>query len=120
VYTKPGINLYTDNVDRMVAFYSGLGFSETFRSPTHVELTLDGFTIGIASASAAQDDHGLSPRPTAEVAVHTDDADSAFTTLTSQGAPPLSTPHDFADGLRLAWVADPDGNRVRIIQRRKR
>jgi catechol 2,3-dioxygenase-like lactoylglutathione lyase family enzyme len=118
VFAKPGINLYTDDVDRLVAFYEDLGFRETFRSATHVELTMDGFTVGIASAAAAQRDHGFEPGSTAEIAVRTADADAAFAALTARGAPGLSTPHDFINGLRLAWVSDPDGNPVRIIQRR--
>ena len=118
MFTKPGINLYTDDIDRLVAFYEDLGFRETFRSPDHVELTMDGFTVGIASAAAAQRDHGFEPGSTAEIALRTADADAAFAALTAQGAPALSTPHDFVSGLRVAWVADPDGNPVRIIQRR--
>ena len=50
---------------RLVRLYEGLGFRETFRTPreetpVHVEVGLDGFTIGIA-VDAAIADHGLNP-----------------------------------------------------------
>ena len=65
---NPAINIYSHDVMRLVGFYQRLGFRETFRTPrqgvpVHVELTLDHFTIGIASVDAAIADHGLKPRP---------------------------------------------------------
>jgi hypothetical protein len=67
MFTRPAINVYSRDVVRLADFYNGLGFRETFRTPTsgtpvHVELTLDGFTIGIASVDTAIRDHELSPR----------------------------------------------------------
>ena len=58
------INLYSRDLPRAVAFYSGLGFVETFRTPAsgetvHVELKLDGFTLGIATIEAAREHHLL-------------------------------------------------------------
>jgi uncharacterized glyoxalase superfamily protein PhnB len=111
---------------RLVAFYEGLGFRETFRTPkegqpVHVEVTLNGFTIGIASVDAAVADHGLRPelggRPV-EIVLWTDDTDRDYARLTAAGAPSLSPPHDFLASLRLAWVADPDGNPIQLAQHR--
>ena len=67
MFSNPAINVYTHYLLRLVAFYEGLGFRETFRTPkdgapVHVEVVLDGFTIGIASVDAAIADHGLAPR----------------------------------------------------------
>jgi catechol 2,3-dioxygenase-like lactoylglutathione lyase family enzyme len=104
-----------------------LGFTETFRTPQagapiHVEMKLDGFTIGIATVETAMRDHGLSPGGDGrwiEVVVWADDTDEAVRRLTAAGAPLLSPPHDWLDGrLRLAWVADPDGNPIQIAQRK--
>lgn len=55
---KPQINIDTHDVARLVAFCTGLGFDEGFRTPAggahvHVELALDGFTVGIAAVEAA-------------------------------------------------------------------
>ncbi len=126
MFRSPAINLYSQDVPRLVAFYERLGFRETFRTPTegrpvHVEITLDGFTVGIASAESAAADHGLRPelggRPV-EIVLWSDDTDQAYARLVSEGAPSLSPPHDVLSHLRLAWVADPDGNPIRLAQRR--
>jgi catechol 2,3-dioxygenase-like lactoylglutathione lyase family enzyme len=126
MFSSPGINVYSRDVMRLVRFYEGLGFRETFRtpedgSPNHVELVLDGFTIGIASVEAAIADHGLSPslggRPV-EILLWTDDTDRDYARLIADGAPSLSPPHDWLSDLRLAWVADPDGNPIQLAQRR--
>ena len=78
---SPAINIYSHEVIRHVRFYEGLGFRETFRTPkegtpVHVEVVLDGFTIGIAAVEAAIADHGLNPnlggRPV-EIVLWTDD-----------------------------------------------
>jgi catechol 2,3-dioxygenase-like lactoylglutathione lyase family enzyme len=125
VFRSPAINIYSRDVPRLVSFYKDLGFRETFRTPAegtpvHVEVVLDGFTIGIASVEAAIEDHGLSPnlagRPV-EVVLWTDDADRDYARLTAAGAPSLSAPHDFLSSLRLAWVADPDGNPIQLAQK---
>ena len=127
-FSSPAINVYSRDVVRLVTFYEGLGFHETFRTPKdgtpdHVELVLDGFTIGIASVEAAIADHGLNPnlggRPV-EIVLWTDDTDGDYARLIADGAPSLSTPHDWLSDLRLAWVADPDGNPIQLAQHRKR
>jgi catechol 2,3-dioxygenase-like lactoylglutathione lyase family enzyme len=127
VFSSPAINIYSLDVIRLVRFYEGLGFRETFRTPkegtpVHVEVGLDGFTIGIAAVGAAIADHGLHPdlggRPV-EIVLWTDDVDRDYARLTADGVPSLSAPHDFLSDLRLAWVADPDGNPIQLAQKRK-
>ena len=126
MFRDPAINIYSHDLVRLVRFYEGLGFRETFRTPkdgtaVHVEVALDGFTIGIADVDAAIADHGLDPdlggRPV-EIVLWTDDVDRDYTRLTAAGAPSLSAPHDFLSDLRLAWVADPDGNPIQLAQTR--
>lgn len=126
-FRNPAMNIYSRDVVRLVRFYASLGFQETFRTPAdgtpvHVELTLDGFRIGVASVDAAVADHGLRPdlggRPV-EIVLWSDDTDRDYACLTAAGALSLSPPHDFlADTLRSAWVADPDGNPIQLVQRR--
>ncbi len=119
------INLLTQEVERLVEFYQRLGFRESFRlpssgKPSHVEVTLNHFTIGISSVAAAIEDHGIHPnlggRPVVLV-LWTDDTDGDYARLVAQGAPSLHAPRDFLADLRTAWVADPDGNPVNLVQR---
>jgi predicted enzyme related to lactoylglutathione lyase len=126
-FKSPMINLYSRDLPRAVAFYSYMGFVETFRTPesgdpAHVELKLDGFTLGIATLEAAREHHGLRPEGKGrwiEIVVWTDDTDSALKDFASKGAPVLSPAHDFLGGeLRAAWIADPDGNPIQLVQRR--
>jgi predicted enzyme related to lactoylglutathione lyase len=52
-----------------------------------------------------------------EIVLWTDDTDAAVNALTAKGAPLLSQAHDFLDGrLRSAWIADPDGNPIQLVQ----
>ena len=121
--------MYTHDVLRLVSFYEGLGFKETFRfpdkgDPVHIEMKLDNFTLGVASVESATKDHGLKPelggRPI-EIVLWTDNTNGEFARLTTTaGAKALSRPHDWLDGkLRIAWIADPDGNPIQIVQKQK-
>jgi catechol 2,3-dioxygenase-like lactoylglutathione lyase family enzyme len=100
-FSAPQINLYSADLDRALAFYQGLGFVETFRTPEtgapeHIEATLDGFTLGIATLAAARDHHGLEPGAghSIELVFQTDNPDEAVAALTAKGAPLLVPPHD--------------------------
>ena len=117
--------LFSADLPRAVAFYASLGFRETFRvpadgDPIHVDLGLDGYTIGIASVASTRQDHGLDPvaeGQRAAVILWTDDVSTAYETLVDAGAPALGAPHRWLERLLIAWVADPDGNPVQIVQR---
>jgi predicted enzyme related to lactoylglutathione lyase len=84
---------------------------------------LDGFTPGIATIEAAKARHSLRPGGEGrwiEIVLWSDDTDAALKTLVARGAPLLSPGHDFLDGeLRAAWVADPDGNPIQLVQRKR-
>ncbi|WUD77204.1 VOC family protein [Streptomyces sp. NBC_00510] len=123
-FRTPQVILFSDDLPRAVAFYVRLGFTETFRVPTegepmHVDLMLDGYKIGIASAASTRDDHGLDPLvhgQRAAVILWTDDTTAAYDALVADGAPALAPPHAWLDRLLIAWTADPDGNPVQIVQ----
>jgi len=126
MFSAPQITLYSKDIRRALDFWAGLGFAEVFRyapagEPVHVELALDGFKLGIADVAAARADHGLDPNldgQAIEVVLWCADTDAAYAKLTAAGAPVLSRPHDWLDELRLAWVADPDGNPIQLVSRR--
>ena len=124
-FRAPQINLYSRDLPRAVAFYKQFGFKETFHTPEtgpieHIELQLDGFTLGIATFQAARHTHKLHPGGEghwSEIVVRTDDADKAVQALVEKGAKLITPPHDFAGGqIRAGWIADPDGNPVQIYQ----
>ncbi|MEV4197909.1 VOC family protein [Micromonospora globbae] len=125
MFRTPQVILFSQDVTRAAEFYAGLGFTETFRVPTegepiHVDLVLDGYTIGIASVASTRDDHGLDPVPEGQrvaVILWTDDTARAYAELTAAGVPALIPPHRWLDRLLIAWVADPDGNPIQIVQR---
>jgi catechol 2,3-dioxygenase-like lactoylglutathione lyase family enzyme len=124
MFRDPQVILFSENVPRAVAFYSTMGFVETFRVPTagepiHVDLFLDGYKIGIASVASTRADHGLDPigeGQRAAVVVWTDDIAAAFAHMTANGSPALAAPHEWLGRLLIAWVADPDGNPVQLAQ----
>jgi catechol 2,3-dioxygenase-like lactoylglutathione lyase family enzyme len=127
-FSAPMINLYSRDLPRAVAFYSKLGFVETFRTPTmgtpeHIQLKLDGFTLGIATIDAAREHHALRPGGEGrwiEIVLWTDNTDAAVKSLVADGVPLLTRAHDFLEGkLRAAWIADPDGNPIQLVQRKQ-
>lgn len=123
-FRAPQVILFSHEVQRAATFYERLGFTETFRTPTegepiHVDLALDGYKIGIASVASSRDDHGLDPVPEgqrAAVVLWTDDTAAALARLTADGAPALADPYEWLGRLLIAWIADPDGNPIQIVQ----
>ena len=120
------INLYAVDVERCVAFYAAIGFSESFRTPRdgppiHVELRWRDLTLGVASVESARADHGLAVSAEGnamELCLWCDETDAAYASLLAAGGTSMSEPHDWLDGsLRVAWVADPEGNPIELVQR---
>ncbi len=126
-FSSPMVNLYTRDLPASLAFYGGLlGFEETFRAPTpeapdHVELRLDGVTLALSTAEAAERVHGLPASPGThgfQLVVWTDDVDPAYDALVAAGVPSHTAPHDTGNGNRNAVVRDPDGNLVELVAQR--
>ncbi|PYZ95972.1 glyoxalase [Alteribacter lacisalsi] len=124
IFRTPQVILFSSDVAGSASFYESLGFTETFRVPTdgdpiHIDLVLDDYRIGIASISSTRDDHGLAPLShgqRAAVILWTDDTPAAFKTVTSKGAKPLVSPHEWLGRLLIAWIEDPDGHPIQIVQ----
>jgi lactoylglutathione lyase len=130
VFENPQINLYVADVEVSARFYrEHFGFVETFRAPKqgrpdHIELRLGGLVLGFGSIEALREVHGVEVSsggpPRGEVVLWTDDVDSAYADLTAKGVTELSPPHDFlGTTLRATWFADPDGNPVHLVMRRR-
>jgi catechol 2,3-dioxygenase-like lactoylglutathione lyase family enzyme len=121
------VNLYTRDIEAGLRFYRDLlGFVETFRAPSegrpqHVELRLNGFTLGLGTVEAAQEVHGIKAAPGSPamvLVVWTDDVDGAYHKLVAAGVPSLQPPHDTGNNNRNALLRDPDGNLVEIVAKR--
>jgi len=127
MFTEGLVNLYTRNIEAGIRFYRDLlGFRETFRTPkegapTHVELTLNGFGVGLGTVEAAKRRHGVDASPGSPAMVlvmWTDDLDKSFKLMASAGTPVVQPPHD-AGNNRSALLRDPDGNLVEIVAKRR-
>jgi catechol 2,3-dioxygenase-like lactoylglutathione lyase family enzyme len=123
IFRTPQVVLFSADLPRAVEFYRQLGFTEVFRTPPtgepiHVDLTLDGYRIGIASVESTRNDHGLDPIAEGQrvaVILWTDDTRAAYQDLIAQGAVPLKAPSEWLGRLLIAWTADPDGNPIQIV-----
>lgn len=120
------VNLYTRDIEAGLRFYRDLlGFKETFRAPKqgaleHVELTLNGFGVGLGTVEAGKRVHGVDAAPGSPamvLVVWTDDVDRAFRHLTAAGTPVVLAPHDPGNNNRTALLRDPDGNLVEIVSK---
>lgn len=129
-YQDAMVNYYVNDVEGVAAFYcTHFGFVETFRTPdqgpaVHIEVRLGHFVLGLASIPAARAMHGLPLNPglpRGEIALWTENVDSAYETLIGQGIRSISAPHNFLDTppLRAAWVEDPEGNPIQMVCVRK-
>jgi lactoylglutathione lyase len=121
------VNLYTNDIEAGLRFYRDrLGFEETFRTPrdgtpSHVELRLNGFTLGLGTVEAARRVHGVEAAPGTPamvLVVWTDDVDVAYRELVAAGVPAVQPPHDTGNNNRNALLRDPDGNLVEIVAKR--
>jgi lactoylglutathione lyase len=126
-FSSPMVDVFTRDLPAALAFYGGLlGFEETFRAPDpetpdHVELRLDGVTIALSTAEAAERVHGLEAVPGShgfQLVLWTTDVDTAYDTLVAAGVPSHTAPHDTGNDNRNAVVRDPDGNLVELVAKR--
>lgn len=124
IFKTPQVVLFSRNLPRAVEFYKCLGFQEVFRTPAegvpiHVDLALDGYRIGLASETSTRDDHGLDPvieGQRAAVILWTEDTPSAYETIQAAGAEAVKEPAPWLGRLLIAWVKDPDGHLIQIVQ----
>jgi uncharacterized glyoxalase superfamily protein PhnB len=124
-FRSPQVNFFAEDIEAIGRFYcEHFGFRETFRVPRegipeHIELRLEGLTIGFGQPEVAQFVHGYrggTGGATAELALVTDDVDATWAELLASGCGPVSAPHDFLEGrLRSASVTDPAGNILQFV-----
>lgn len=118
------LNLYSADVAAAAHFYGDLlGFNQTFQyppsgAPRHVELRLGDSMLAITSHAAVRETGLPQPSPghMHELVVWCDSVDAAIERLRSAGAAVLIEPYDHVAGHRRAYVADPDGNWLALVQ----
>lgn len=114
------------DIDRSVAFYEALGFTEMRRAPIRDEainvfmgLPEDGseprleltYNIGREEPYDVGTGYG-------HIAITTPDLDGTLAQLAEQGIEPERPPYTIrAGGNRLCFVRDPDGYRIELIER---
>ncbi|MDN4479273.1 VOC family protein [Demequina sp. SYSU T00039] len=124
-FTDPQVILFVGDCERAARFYAAFGFAETFRSPddapVKIEMAMGGFALGLALPGPAAESHGLSPVTTGDRAcltLWTDNVEAAYGLAVDAGGTARRAPHPFRDGiLSVAFVDDPDGHPVQLVQR---
>ncbi|WP_084125880.1 glyoxalase/bleomycin resistance/extradiol dioxygenase family protein [Demequina sp. NBRC 110054] len=123
-FSEPQVILFVGDCERASRFYTALGFRETFRSsptePVKVEMTLGGFVLGLALPGPAAESHGLTPVTEGDracITLWTDDVEAAFAHAVASGGTSRRARHTFRETLLVAFVTDPDGHPVQLVQR---
>lgn len=124
LFKTPQVVLFCQDVSGTAEFYRRVGFEEAFRTPSdgepiHVDLVLDGYRIGLAGEHSTRVDHGMDPVVSgqrAAVILWTDDTPAAYSRLQELGAKPVKAPEPWLERLLIAWVEDPAGHLVQVVQ----
>jgi len=116
-----GICLITDDVDRLVAFYSRVLQRSAAGDSTHAEFNLDGLGLAIYSRQGTEQ---MAPGSTQgagqggfTIILEVEDADAECARITALGIPLLKPLASYPWGARAFWFRDPDGNIVDIFSR---
>jgi lactoylglutathione lyase len=110
------------DIDRSVDFYSKLGFEELFRKPIRDE-AINVF-LGLPGDGARLEltyNHGVDSYELGtgynHIAITTNDLDGKLAKLAELGIEPEKPPYRVSEGgSRIAFVRDPDGYRIELIE----
>ena len=108
------------DLGRSLAFYRDLlGLEAGYRWPAEGEGDPQFVVVsaGDASLGLAAGDNPYEPDDRFELCFYVASVDGTVTDLRAHGVPVLHEPEDMPWGERMAWVADPDGNRVHLTER---
>jgi predicted enzyme related to lactoylglutathione lyase len=106
------VTFTVSDLDRAVEFYGGvLRLPKKYEFSTYAGFDCGGVEIGLAPGQVPCGGEGV---PCVNLLVH--DVDEAYRTLRERGVQFLKEPHDTPWGGRIALFADPDGNRMQLVQ----
>jgi catechol 2,3-dioxygenase-like lactoylglutathione lyase family enzyme len=115
--------LIVEDLDRAVAFYTGvLGIALSHRSGGYAQLVTGPTRLALYSREHMAATLGTPVEPPArnapgfEIGFLVPDVDEAWTALTQAGAEPVKEPTDRFWGQRTAYVRDPDGHLIELVQ----
>jgi len=112
------------NIDRSVAFYEALGFQEVGRLPIRdeaINVFMNQPGDGDMPRLELTYNHGVDSYELGtaygHIAITTDDIDATLARLAEQGIEPEKSPYTIREGgNRLAFVKDPDGYRIELLE----
>ena len=112
------------NIDRSVAFYEALGFQEVARLPIRdeaINVFMNQPGDGDMPRLELTYNHGVDSYDLGtaygHIAITTDDIHGTLARLAEQGIEPEKPPYSVREGgSLLAFVKDPDGYRVEILE----
>lgn len=112
-----------ENLDRTLAFYTQkLGLELAHRSGPFAQMNTGTTRLAFFTREAMAQTLDFALRPPAnsapgfELGFKVDDVDAAYRELTAQGVPSVTAPTDRSWGQRTAYVRDPDGYLIELVQ----
>ncbi len=117
--------LVVADLDRALRFYGGvLGLELNHRSGPYAQLKTGATRLALYTREAMADTLGMDLAPPAENAPGFElgffvaNVDNAYAELVVSGAKAVTPPADRPWGQRTAYVRDPDGNLIELVQPR--
>ncbi len=121
------IVVIVEDLDRSIEFYvEQLGLTLSHRSGEYAQLHTGPTRLSLYSRSAMSETLGRTlsaPSPDApgfELGFKVDDVDAAFAELTQAGVESSMPPTDRFWGQRTAYLRDPDGHLIELVQDHRR
>ena len=115
--------LIVEHLDRALFFYEQLlGLPVKHRAEAYAQLEVGETRLGLYTRAAMQETLGraLAPparnAPSCELGFLVADVDAAYGELVAAGAEPVTPPADRPWGQRTAYLADPDGHLIELVE----
>ncbi len=115
--------LIVADLDRALSFYAGrLGLELQHRAASYAQLRAGTTRLSLYTRGAMEVTLGAAldaPSPSApafELGFKVGDCDAAFAELVAAGAPAVAPPESRPWGQRTAYLRDPDGNLIELVQ----